>query len=64
MTNNRPERVSATIHQFPLRGRFAADQMDSRFAALERMATVRKVPVLDTDGWYHNEEIKTDPARH
>lgn len=64
MTNNGPERVSATIYQFPLRGRFAAGGQTDRFSQIERLAAVRKVPVLDTDGWYHNEEIKTDPARH
>ncbi|RZA04253.1 MAG: DUF2735 domain-containing protein [Proteobacteria bacterium] len=57
MTNHSPEQVSATIYQFPLRGRFAMQDNASRFAQ------AAKVEIVETNGWYHTDAIKTDHPR-
>jgi hypothetical protein len=56
-TNAQP--VSATIHQFPARGRFA------RSAAHEdvKAAGVPAPRVASGSGWYHDEAIEAERAR-
>jgi Protein of unknown function (DUF2735) len=53
MTNN-PQGGSATIYQFPARGRFAIDRRRDEAA---RTATPRVVQTACGSAWYHEEAI-------
>ena len=47
---------SATIYQFPPRGRYAA-------AVRERDASVQPANIVFGSGWYHDEAIEAERAR-
>ena len=47
---------SATIYQFPARGRYAA-------AVRERDASVQPANIVYGSGWYHDEAIEAERAR-
>lgn len=53
------QRETATIYQFPARGRFAmnAGLCDQRSAAVFAPSIV---PVVSSSGWYHEEAVLED----
>lgn len=53
-----PVRESATIYQFPVRGRFAADRDETNAKAVSRHAKA----VFGT-GWYHDDAIEEERAK-
>ena len=54
------QRESATIHQFPARGRFAAASQHDEITPAANSASPR---VVVGSGWYHDEAIQDDRAR-
>lgn len=56
MTTNSPEQVSATIYQFPLRGRYAPRNPGNGSQA-------PSVEIMETSGWYHTDAVKAESAR-
>lgn len=56
MTTN-AENGSATIYQFPARGRFATS------APCEEVKTVAAPRVVYGSGWYHDEAIEAERTR-
>jgi hypothetical protein len=49
---------SATIYQFPARGRYAAAMRER-----ERDASVQPANIVYGSGWYHDEAIEAERAR-
>jgi hypothetical protein len=49
---------SATIHQFPARGRYAAAVRER-----ERHASVQPANIVYGSGWYHDEAIEAERTR-
>jgi hypothetical protein len=52
-----PVRESATIYQFPTRGRFAAEREEAS------NATTRYAKATFGAGWYHDEAIQEERAK-
>ena len=47
---------SATIYQFPARGRYATN-------AAEKASVTQPAPIVFGGGWYHDEAIEAERAR-
>jgi len=62
MTTN-SQHASATIYQFPPRGRFATDQRDVPRAAINPILQ-RAAQAAVASAWYHEDAIRdAEPAR-
>lgn len=59
MTMTGPVRKSATIYQFPVRGRFAAGREEDA----KSNATPRYAKAAFGGGWYHDEAIQEERAQ-
>ena len=62
MTAN-SDRESATIYQFPVRGRFAAAQSEET-KAVSTLASHQAVKVAVGSGWYHDAAIQEAERAH
>jgi hypothetical protein len=54
---------SATIYQFPARGRFAAPSASSQASEQANTASLRGVRLVSGSAWYHDEAIETERPR-
>ena len=52
------QRGSATIHQFPARGRFAAVGDHGEAQAATNLVALRAPKTVYGSGWYHDEAIQ------
>ena len=56
-------RGSATIYQFPVRGRFAAEGLHRDAQASANATSQRPANVVMGSSWYHEEAIQDERAR-
>jgi hypothetical protein len=54
---------SATIYQFPARGRFAAPRASSQAHEQANAVAPRGVRLVSGSAWYHDEAIETERPR-
>jgi hypothetical protein len=62
MTTAQSQNGSATIYQFPARGRFA-ERASHHGSEPARADTARATRVVLDSGWYHDEAIEAERAR-